>query len=519
VLIILMLAVPAPALSVPNSSDRGPGGGHDHGGAGVADDDRAMAKWTYLVYMAADNNLEDEAILNFNQMEAVGSSADLNIVVQFDRSPLYDETNGNWSGTHRYLVTTDTDPDLMNSELIEDIGEVDMGNADRLRDFVAWGVANYPAERTYLDVWGHGGGWRDGTCNDYTSGSAIDTDELGTALAEAEALTNTTLAGLGFDQCLMAQMEVYYEIRARADVLVGAESLIPSEGYNYTRIMERLSADPEMDAHGLADLIVTAFFDEYGHDHERAHSAADAEALDAGLAPALTQFAQVLRGKADALYDEIKLARDLTQTYSTTDYLDLGNFTERLLATLPDNMTALREIRQAALEVQENVSLAVVSEDHGIGRSGSTGLSFYFPRYGPSWSYAGIQMSIEQRWDEFLEAFYDRKDRPNKAPSVAVEGPHPDSVVGLEFQLSGTANDTDGDITAIEWKFDRDKWRSMTASDEWSVNVSTDGLRSGLHRFSVRVRDDMGDYSREVQFQLNVESRGLNVTIAPARGG
>ena len=514
-LIILMLAVPAPALSAPLSSDGAPGGGQDQGVDRAADGDRAMAKWTYLVYMSADNNLEDEAILNFNQMEMVGSSGDLNIVVQFDRSPLYDETNGNWSSTRRYLVTTDTDPDLMNSQLIEDMGEVNMGNADRLRDFVVWGVANYPAERTYLDVWGHGGGWRDGTCNDYTSGSAIDTDELGTALAEAEALTNTTLAGLGFDQCLMAQMEVFYEIKARADVLVGAESLIPSEGYNYTRIMEALAADLDMDAHGLADLIVTAFFDEYGYDHERTHSAADAEALDAGLAPALTQLAQVLRGKADTLYDEIKLARDLTQTYSTTDYLDLGNFTERLLLMLPENVTALGAIRQAAIEVQENVSLAVISEDHGIGRSGSTGLSFYFPRYGPSWSYANIQMSQEQRWDEFLDAFFDRKDRPNEAPTIVVEGPHADSVVGLEFQLSGTANDTDGNISTIEWKFDRDKWRSSTASDEWSVNVSTEGLRPGLHRISVRSRDDSGDYSREVQYLLNVESRGLQVTIAP----
>jgi uncharacterized membrane protein len=88
-------------------------------------------------------------------------------------------------------------------------------------------------------------------------------------------------------------------------------------------------------------------------------------------------------------------------------------------------------------------------------------------------------------------------------------------VVGLEFQLSGTANDTDGNISTIEWKFDRDKWQSATASDHWSVNVSTDGLRPGLHRISVRSRDDSGDYSREVQFLLNVESRGLLVTIAP----
>ena len=508
--LLIVLSVPAPALSAPPSPAEDPyATGPESQGSG---DNRANAKWTYLVYMAADNNLEDEAILNVNQMEVVGSSGNVSIVIQFDRSPLYDETNENWTGTRRYYVTADADPDIINSQLVEDMGEVDMGNADRLRDFVVWGITNYPADRYYLDVWGHGGGWRDGTCNDYTSGSAIDTDELGDALSEAQDLTDTALDGVGFDQCLMAQLEVFYEIKAIADVLVGAETLIPSEGYNYTRVMESLDADPGMDAHGLATVLVRTFFDEYGHDNERAHSAVDSEGLDAGLAPAVTQLSQVLRGKAETLHDEIKMARDHTQTYSTTDYIDLGNFTEMLLLYIPENET---EIRQAAIEVRENVTTAVVAEDHGTGRNGSTGMSFYFPKYGASWAYDSIMMSIEQRWDEFLDAYYNRVDRPNVAPTVDVDGPLTGSVVGLEFELLGTAGDTDGNVTSVEWKFDRGDWKAEDAGNDWSVNISTEGMTPGFHRISVRSRDDDGDYSREVQYALNVESRGLGIDMGP----
>jgi uncharacterized membrane protein len=482
------------------------------GDGGSTSDSRAPAKWTYMVYMSADNNLEDEAILNFNQMEEVGSSAEVNIVLQLDRSPDWDETNGNWTGTRRYYVVHDTDEELINSQLLDDMGEVDMGNADNLRDFVVWGVSNYPADRYYLDVWGHGGGWRDGTCNDYTSGSVIDTEELGEALGQAQALTNVTLDGLGFDQCLMAQMEVYYEIKQYGDVLVGAESLIPADGYNYTRVMMPLVADPDMDGAGLADVIVTAFFDEYGHDNERAHSAVDAELMDARLAPALTRLAQLLRANASSLHDEIKLARDLAQTYSTLDYIDLGNLTEHLLLKLPQNETMLR---QAVIEVSQNVTASVVAEDHGIGRNGSTGLTFYFPRYGMAWSYANIQMSIEGRWDEFLDAYFDKRDRPNEAPTVEVSSPLPGSVVGLEFTLEGVADDTDGNVTHIEWKVDRGPWQVAEATRQWSVNASTAGVDPGLHRVSVRSRDDAGDYSPEEQFTLNVESKGLELSADP----
>jgi uncharacterized membrane protein len=500
--VTLLLAVPAPALSA-STPPRGtpPVGYPDGDGSPVGD--RTTANWTYMVYMSADNNLEDEAILNINQMEAVGSTEDVNIVLQLDRSPEWDETNGNWSDTRRYLVSPDDDPDIINSQLLEDMGEVDMGDADNLRDFVVWAVTTYPAERYYLDVWGHGGGWRDGTCNDYTTGSSIDTDELGVALA---------LDGLGFDQCLMAQLEVFYEIKPYADVLVGAETLIPADGYNYTRVMAPLVADPAMDAETLAGVIVTAFFDEYGHDNDRAHSAVEAEGLDASLAQALTRMSQLLRANASTFHDEIKLARDKAQTFSTLDYIDLGNFTEQLLLTLPQNET---ELRGSVAQVMENVTTTVIAEDHGIGRSGSTGLSFYFPRYGVAWNYANIQMSLEGRWDEFLAAYFDRKDRPNVAPSVTVTAPLPGSVVGLGFEMEGTANDTDGSIAMVEWKFDRNAWTSEEAGSEWLVNVTTAGLEPGLHRISVRARDDSGDCSPEVQFLLNVESKGLELALGP----
>ncbi len=43
------------------------------------------ASWTFLVYLDGDNNLEDAAIDDLNEMEAVGFTTDANIVVHADR--------------------------------------------------------------------------------------------------------------------------------------------------------------------------------------------------------------------------------------------------------------------------------------------------------------------------------------------------------------------------------------------------------------------------------------------------
>jgi len=47
----------------------------------------AEADWTLLVYMAADDDLEQAALENVEEMAEVGSSARVNVLVQIDRAP------------------------------------------------------------------------------------------------------------------------------------------------------------------------------------------------------------------------------------------------------------------------------------------------------------------------------------------------------------------------------------------------------------------------------------------------
>ncbi|PKP54790.1 hypothetical protein CVT91_18230, partial [Candidatus Atribacteria bacterium HGW-Atribacteria-1] len=93
------------------------------------------AEWTVMVYLDADNNLESAGINDINEMEMVGSSSDVNIVVQVDRVPysvlaanneghLDDSSNSNWTNTRRYYITQDFDPYQISSDLKSELGEL-----------------------------------------------------------------------------------------------------------------------------------------------------------------------------------------------------------------------------------------------------------------------------------------------------------------------------------------------------------------------------------------------------------
>jgi hypothetical protein len=105
------------------------------------------AKWTFMVYMAAECGLADMGAGDddLNSMREVGSTPDVNVVVELD--------NGGDEGANRYLVKRRGD------DLVEKLGEIDSGSPKTLSDFISWSVDCYPAEKYSLILWSHGSGW------------------------------------------------------------------------------------------------------------------------------------------------------------------------------------------------------------------------------------------------------------------------------------------------------------------------------------------------------------------------
>ncbi|MDO8587652.1 MAG: clostripain-related cysteine peptidase [Armatimonadota bacterium] len=380
------------------------GSGHASSGPGPG-----PVEWTVLVFLNADNDLEEFGILNMNQMEIVGSTSRVNIVVQMDRIVGHDSTNGDWTGARRYFVTRDKNQQTINSTLLEDMGEADMGNPDTLRQFIEWGKQNYPANRYALVIWNHGSGWRGVTSNqaqiltrdvsyDDTSNTQITTADLPAALATAPRLDL-----VAFDASLMQMLEVAYEIRDSAGVVVGSEESPPGEGYPYHRWLGRLTSNPTMSANSLGAVIVSEYVNYYAGRLEVTQSAVQTDKL-ADLAAAASAFADALLPHAVPDASALASARDLAQDYVVTQYKDLRHYSELVEQRLNDPaVTAATDALTAAL------GDAIIREAHtGSSLQNSHGLSIWVPtpsEYADRQAgYAGLQFAADSQWDEWLAA-------------------------------------------------------------------------------------------------------------------
>jgi hypothetical protein len=120
--------------------------------------------WTFMVYLDGDNNLERYEIDDFNQMELAANNANVNVIVQLDRIPGEDSSNGDWTTTRRYEVKYDTDTDNFASYTLGvdywELGELNMADPNTLSGFVQWAKTNYPADHYFLALVNHGSGWK-----------------------------------------------------------------------------------------------------------------------------------------------------------------------------------------------------------------------------------------------------------------------------------------------------------------------------------------------------------------------
>ena len=118
---------------------------------------KPSAEWTIMVFLNADNNLERFSLLDFREMAKIGSTDQVNVIVQFDRNGVY-APDPPWSQCLRFRVAKNMEPLPQNA--LQDLGEVNMGDGQVLADFVQWATQAYPAKRYMLDIWDHGQGWR-----------------------------------------------------------------------------------------------------------------------------------------------------------------------------------------------------------------------------------------------------------------------------------------------------------------------------------------------------------------------
>jgi hypothetical protein len=361
----------------------------------------AVADWTFMVYLDGDNNLEAAGIKDLNEMEMIGSTSAVNIVVQLDRIPGYDTSNGDWTNTRRYFVQKDTSQTTIGTSL-QSVGETNMGDPASLSAFVTWAQTNYPANKYALILWDHGSGpmwgpnpggvcWDDTNNNDYLTLPEIET-----------ALTGKNIDLLGFDACLMGSAEIFYSMRNLCDVVVGSEKTEPGDGWPYNTILSWLVANPTTNASQLGSIIVDKYIESYSTLYKVTQSAATTADLEA-IYNATNTLAASLTGNIGSYKSTLTSIRSAMYEYDDEPFVDLYDFAARVKANFVNTT-----IQAQAQNVIDAINIAIINSRYqGSILANSHGMTIYFPS-------SVLQFSNVYRsgswangaWDEFLLAYF-----------------------------------------------------------------------------------------------------------------
>jgi hypothetical protein len=364
-----------------------------------------QADWTFMVYLNGDNNTEASAVNDFLKMAHVGSTADVNIVVQFDRSPLdqtsgvgYTDANGDWSDTRRGLVAHN---DVPSTSWGTSIGATDMGDPAVLQDFITYAITNFAADHYALVVWGPGDGYN-GTSFDQTSADSLTMSDLSTGIGAALTATSVTkIDVLDFDQSVMGLMEVADQVKGVANYMVTAEDQVPTDGLPYDQVLGTLTGTPLMKPVELATLMAADYATYYTFDQTFTVT----NLAEVGpLAASLNSFATTFISQATAT-DRFQLAlHHLTvPEFNTPDALDLGV----LMTDISGDPLISQPLRDAADAVLSVYSDTIVT--NFAGPFGGTGLTIYMPQntgtVDPNYNASNLLFAAETHWDEFLGAW------------------------------------------------------------------------------------------------------------------
>ena len=388
-------------------------------------------------------------------MERVDSTPGVvEVLAQVDRSPGQDTSKGNWHGTRRYYVTRGTDPRKINSRILADLGPTNTGDPRVLESFIRFGAQRYPARATALVLLNHGSGFyvppemrsRERTASGHAGASSaearrrkrpifhttrerllearpanrgiayddgaadcLDNQELKRVLASAHRLLGRKVDVVGMDACLMTMIEVAYQLRDHAHVLVGSEELEPGPGWPHAAILGDLTKKPTTTQAELGATIVQRYVESYRHGAESAtQSAIDLGRLD-DLVEAVGVLARRLLGgiKSAALAVALNGARRRTPQFFEGLYVDLHH-----LAGNVANATGNGRIADACRDVQrmidgEEARSPIIAAGHvGARMAPARGISIFFPpTLDRSALYQELDFASATRWGDFVTAY------------------------------------------------------------------------------------------------------------------
>ena len=353
-----------------------------------------QAKWTVMVYISGDNNLEGYVVGDIEtELAPTGSSANVQVIALADRAPGYDRSRGDWQTTKLYHVTQGMLAD--SASAVADWGERNMGDPQTLIDFVSWTRANYPADHYVLYFWGHGWSWHPGwVMEDDTDADTLDYDEVKTAIPSLGFIDV-----VGYDGCNMASIEILKLWQGHATALTGSQEWVGGEGIQYDVVLAQLAANPSM----TADQVAIATSQSANTDKTWSAMAVDSRLNT--LLTAVDQWSIALNNGLNANRKKYTTAFNATRSFVQAPMdKDLYDMAYEIKRNVTDT-----NIRNKSQAVMDAFATVVLHERHVSQYSDAHGITIYHPSRANQKTdhdyYLTLDFSLTTGWDEFLNAW------------------------------------------------------------------------------------------------------------------
>ncbi|HXK46220.1 MAG TPA: clostripain-related cysteine peptidase [Deltaproteobacteria bacterium] len=491
------------------------------GSSGGSSSTSSPGTWTFMVYMAADNNLSDAGIGDINEMEQTGSTNAVNVVVQAEFSQDYSGEDVS-DETVRGRIIEDSSTKSISSMLSE-IGNKDMSDPDTLAEFIQWAADTYPADHYTLVLWDHGDGWKaypeDATPykgalqDDTSSGSMMSLPDIASAIR----LSGVHFDLINFDACYMGMYEIAYELSDLADYLVFSEEVTPSDGDPYNTILAHLTGDPSMTGRELAALTAAEYISFYqGQDRTIATKSAVDTAQIALLHSQLAELAGLITAGIGTERTALQFARDNSLTCKNRPtYHDLKDVLDTLYAA-----SSSAVIKGKISEIQVTLAAAITANGIYSYNASDTifdlgGLSIYMPRRSQvtdeELSHYDLLAcnrdgtSAGDTWADLIDLLiaYDEESGEDALPT---------GTGGFTVWLQW---DTDADLDLIIWEPDGTLSAPYTSTSSANGFFSADSATSGVSAEYFCAFDDVasGPYDILVNYYEDGTSQGATASL------
>ncbi len=207
------------------------------------------ARYTIMVYMCGsdlesgyDGNSVDPLSAGlasadlFEMVSTFDKPKNVNIIVETGGSKAWRNQKINPKKLGRWHVE---DRNLVQDE---ELNNANMGGTKTFQDFLEWGLTKYPAKKTGVIMWNHGGAMQ-GVCSDENYlGDTLLCSEVTEALKNA--FKNTKQKGklewIGYDACLMQVQDVAEANSDYFNYMVGAQESESGTGWKYDAWLDNL---------------------------------------------------------------------------------------------------------------------------------------------------------------------------------------------------------------------------------------------------------------------------------------